>query len=290
MEIKLNDILRLNDEEIKNSKIGLNMEWAGRSHFLDWYESDANDRNVDFTYHSHQGEKTGKKSPNRNFTRVGQKCFGFVRLPENPDKWLLISAGEITSIPDADHIGTCGHRELPEYQGLIGKLIIKYNKGNTFSRYIFNLENRIDDIVVFEILPNIYEPIKFSGYENVHLSFKTLKSILDGTRYSDYRAALMGVKGVYCLTDTKTGKLYIGSAYGKEGILQRWTAYKNSMHGGNKALIKLLSDKSEKYFENYFEYTLLETFPKSTHDHKVIEREQYWKDVFKTREFGYNEN
>lgn len=29
------------------------MGWQGRTHFLDWYESDPNDRNTDFTYHSH---------------------------------------------------------------------------------------------------------------------------------------------------------------------------------------------------------------------------------------------
>ena len=83
------------------------MGWQGRTHFLDWYESDPNDRNTDFTYHSHQGKS-------RNFTSIGQLCFGFVRLQENDDKWLLVSAGKITSIPDADNIGTCGHEELPD--------------------------------------------------------------------------------------------------------------------------------------------------------------------------------
>ena len=290
MEIKLNDILKLNDSDIKNSKIGLNMEWEGRSHFLDWYESDSNNRNVDFTYHSHYGPKSKNNSPKRNFTEKGQKLFGFVRLPEDHDKWLLISAGVITSIPDSDHIGPCGHKEMEEFQGLIGKLIIKYHKGNTFSRYIFNMDSLIEKIVVSEILPNIYEPIKFNGYENVHLPFKTLKAILDGTRYYDYRAALMGVKGVYCLTDTKNGKLYIGAAYGKDGILQRWTEYRKSMHGQNKALVELLNNESDHYFEQYFKYTILEVFPKSTSENKVRERENYWKEVFKTREFGYNCN
>lgn len=290
MEIKLNEILNLSENEIDNSKIGLNMEWKGRSHFLDWYESNPENRNVDFTYHSHQGNNSSKKKASRNFTKVGQLCFGFVRLDDDPDKWLLVSAGEITSIPDSDVIGTCGHKELERYQGLIGRLVIRYHKGNTFSRYIFKLGPLIDKIVVSDILPNIYEPIKFSGYENVHLKFKTLRAILDGTRYSDYRAALKGTKGVYCLTDSKTGKLYIGSATGEDGILQRWSDYRKNMTGGNKGLIDLLNRNDETYFEEYFEYTLIETFPKSISNSKVIEREQYWKDVFKTREFGYNEN
>lgn len=290
MEIKLNDILHLTEKEISNSKIGLNMEWQGRSHFLDWYESDENKRNVDFTYHSHQGENTPKKKASRNFTEIGQWCFGFVRLPEDTDKWLLVSAGEITSIPDTDHIGACGHVEIDKYQCLIGRLVIRYHKGNTYSRYIFNLKPIIQEIEVSDILPNIYEPIKFNGYENVHLKFKTLKAILDGTKYSDYRAALKGAKGVYCLTDCKTGKLYIGSACGEDGILQRWSDYRNNMTGGNKGLIALLQNNDDSYFEKYFEYTLIETFPKNTTDSVVLKREQYWKDVFKTREFGYNKN
>lgn len=290
MAIKLNDILCLSKEQIDNAKIGLNMGYAGRQHFLDWYESDPNNRNVDFTYHARQGEDSENKKAARNFTKIGQMCFGFVRLNESPDKWLLVSAGEITSIPNCSEGETCGHREIEKFQGLIGRLIIDYHKGNTFSRYIFNLSSLIDDIVVSEILPDIYEPIKFSGFENVHLSFKTLKLMLEGTRYADYRAALAGIKGVYCLTDKKTGMLYIGSAYGNEGVLQRWDAYKNTMTGGNKKLIDLLAQNNEKYFEDYFEYTLLEAFPKNTSDQKVLARESYWKEVFKTREFGYNGN
>lgn len=282
-KLKLNDILHLTKKQIENTKIGLNMGWQGRTHFLDWYESDPNDRNTDFTYHSHQGKS-------RNFTSIGQLCFGFVRLQESDDKWLLVSAGKITSIPDADNIGTCGHDELPEYSSLIGRLIIHYHKGNTYSRYIFSAENMIKNIEVAEILPNIYEPIKFSGFENVHLPFKTLKSMIDGVRYADYRAALSGVKGIYCITDTRNGKLYIGSASGKDGILQRWNEYKNSFTGGNVGLKDLLDKNGEEYFIENFTYTLLEIFPKNTQPARIYTRENYWKDVFKTRIFGYNRN
>jgi hypothetical protein len=285
-KIMLNDILHLTEEQIENSKIGLNMGWAGKTHFEDWYESDENNRNVDFTYHSHQGVN-GK---NRNFTHVGQWCFGFVRLNEDMDKWLLVSAGEITSIPDRIYSGPCGHKELKDYQGLIGRMIIKYHKGNTYSRYIFNLSSIINDAEIAEILPNIYEPIKFSGFDNVHVSFKTLKNILEGHKYMDYRAALQGVKGIYCLTDKKEGKLYIGSASGIDGILQRWTNYIDSKTGGNKALIELYEKEKDEYFEENFEFTIIETFNKNTDVHKIIERENYWKDVFKTKENGYNRN
>lgn len=148
----------------------------------------------------------------------------------------------------------------------------------------------IENIDVAEILPNIYEPIKFSGFENVYLPFKTLKSMIDGVRYADYRAALSGVKGIYCITDTRNGKLYIGSASGKDGILQRWNDYKASFTGGNKGLQELLENEGEDYFIENFTYTLLEIFPKNVQPARIYKRESYWKEVFATRIFGYNRN
>ena len=41
-KLKLNDILHLTKNQIENTKIGLNMGWQGRTHLLDWYESDPN--------------------------------------------------------------------------------------------------------------------------------------------------------------------------------------------------------------------------------------------------------
>lgn len=248
-EIKLNSILHLTDEQIENSKIGLNMQWDGKLFFERWYESDENDRDAEFTYTSHYGSK----SKVRNFTKIGQWCFGFVRLKENADTWLLISAGEITKIPEGEGREPCDHKELPQFQGLIGRLIIRVHKGNTFSRYIFNMSSYIEKAVVAEILPNVYEPIKFNGFENVHLPFKTLRYIIDGRKYNDYRAALQGVKGIYCLTDIKEGKCYIGSAYGENGILQRWSNYIDTSTGGNQALIELFESVGESYFEKNFD-------------------------------------
>lgn len=288
--LKLNDILGLTEQEINDSKVSLNMEWNGTTHFSEWYNSDPNNRNVDFAYHSHYGDNSSKKKASRNFTKIGQYCFGFVRLEEDPNKWLLVTAGKITSIPDYNHIGTCGYEEIEKYKGLIGRMVIEHHRGHAYSRYVFNLKDRIENIYVSEILANVYEPIKFTGVENVHLDFKTLKAILEGIKYVDYRAALVGVNGIYCLMDTNTGKAYIGSAYNKNGILQRWAQYKDSMHGGNKELIALLDQNDESYFEKYFEYTLLETLPKNVDDSEVIARENYWKEVFKSRSFGYNDN
>ena len=278
--IKLNDILHLSDAEIENSKIALNMQWAGKSHFSRWDESDPDNRDVSYSYSSRYGKT-------RNFTRIGQMVFGFVQLPTNNKRWLLVTAGRITEIP-AD--GACPHEEMERYQGLLGRLVIELPKGNTFSRYIFNLKKYLSEAIVIEVLASDYQSIKFEGLDRVHLSFHDLSLILNGQKYSDYRNALLSVKGVYCLTDTKTGKLYIGSAYGEQGVAQRWSDYINTKTGGNDGLIELYRSEGETYFEQWFEFTLIEFFGMNAETARIVERENYWKKAFATKTKGYNHN
>ena len=53
---------------------------------------------------------------------------------------------------------------------------------------------------------------------------------------SSWRTALSHWRGVYLIIDQSDGKQYVGSAYGAENILQRWTDYSRTGHGGNKLL------------------------------------------------------
>jgi hypothetical protein len=87
---------------------------------------------------------------------------------------------------------------------------------------------------------------------------------------------LSNVYGVYVIRDTKTDKLYIGSAYGKEGIWQRWEVYvKTNGHGNNKTL-KELVDGNPDYSKN-FAFSLLMIMSKNTPDDQVIAQEQLMK-------------
>ena len=124
----------------------------------------------------------------------------------------------------------------------------------------------------------------------MHLPFHRLSDIFSGKILPTYYEALKKITGVYCLTDTHTGKLYIGSATGEEGVAQRWGNYLDSKHGGNKKLIALYEQKGSVYFETYFTYTLLEYFGLSYDPIKILEREQYWKKCLDTTRNGYNDN
>lgn len=50
------------------------------------------------------------------------------------------------------------------------------------------------------------------------------------------RHALAEWRGVYLIFDEASGKGYVGSAYGRDNILGRWSHYGRSGHGGNSML------------------------------------------------------
>lgn len=107
--------------------------------------------------------------------------------------------------------------------------------------------------------------------------------------YSDYHKALSVVKGIYMIIDGNNGKLYIGSAYGEEGIWGRWTTYTLTCHGNNYELEKLYDQYGEEYFYK-FKYIILQILPMRMSDKEVIEIEAKYKNRFLTREFGLNAN
>lgn len=280
--IKLNDILNLTEKEIKNSKIELNMTiGAGGKPFIErWLtlsEEDKSNGTGDCSYWGWYGNK-------RNFY-PGQFVFSFVQMCY--DEWLFISAAEIISIPDNDRANV---KIIDRFSPLFGRLVIKHKKGQTFARYVFNLKDRIDACEVKEILPCKYSGLKFEGYDKVNLPYRLLSDVFSGKIMPTYHEALAKICGIYCLTDLKTGKLYIGSATGEGGVSQRWQNYLDSKHGDNKKLIELYKKEGKEYFVENFTFTLLEYFSLSYDHDKVIAREQYWKKCFNTISKGYNGN
>lgn len=130
---------------------------------------------------------------------------------------------------------------------------------------------------------------EFAGYENICISFSTLKEIVeDSIVYENWHAALSSVYAIYLITDTKTGKQYIGSAYGKGGLLARWSCYIKTHHGNNQRMIKILDENPEQY--QFFQFSILQILPKTITDDEVIELEGLYKDKLQTRQFGMNEN
>lgn len=284
MDISLLSILNLTSDELKNSKVELNFSNGsnGTESLSTWlrYEdsSKADGTCNDCSFWGWYGNKPNYKP--------GQWGFSFVRMHE-ANEWLFISAAEIIEVPPESRAIV---RILDRFRPLFGRLIIKYEKGNAFARWNFKMEPVCKKAVVKELLPGLYTGRSFEGYDNVHLTYRELQDILDGKIMPGFQNALAKVSGIYCLTDKKNGKLYIGSATGENGIAQRWRSYLDSTHGDNKELIELYNAEGASYFEEYFEFTLLEFFSTSYDKDKVLERESYWKECLDTRRHGYNGN
>ena len=177
-------------------------------------------------------------------------------------------------------------QEVEGLEHLTGRVIVQFNK--TFRASYLRGENFGDQLFVAEIHDTRMTIGDFPGYKSVMLSFRMFKTIVRENNAS-WRTALSNVAGIYLITDTKDGKLYIGSAYGGEGIWQRWIAYVKNGHGGNKELRELLRKEGEEHV-NYFQFALLEICDVNASDEFVISRENYWKQVLRTREFGLNKN
>ena len=92
------------------------------------------------------------------------------------------------------------------------RLVIDGGKGT-----INFCQNGTTEKEVLEIRPSVSE-ISFTSYDRVLLSFETLhKIVYNKAAYKEWEDKLSAVAGVYLITDTKTGKHYVGFASGEQG-------------------------------------------------------------------------
>ena len=170
---------------------------------------------------------------------------------------------------------------------LIGRLKINAKLSRTKA---FKLENVYDKLSVCEVLREPYSGEFFRGYENISQDFSNLEVIYRNER-TDWKTPLENVKGVYVIADKKTGRKYVGSAYGDTGIWSRWSSYMNTGHGWNKELVGLIEGAGMEYARKNFRITLIECWPFKTDDRTIIQRENFWKEALLTRgKHGYNGN
>ena len=129
----------------------------------------------------------------------------------------------------------------------------------------------------------------FTGFENLVKTYDELKEIVDNPEvYDAWYTALSSVYAVYLIVDTETGKQYVGSAYGKDGLWGRWSEYIQTHHGNNKKMKQLICDYPERY--HAFQFSILQILPKTVTDEEVIRIESLWKSKLLSIRFGMNDN
>ena len=98
---------------------------------------------------------------------------------------------------------------------------------------------------------------EFNDYLDFSLTYAELQDLVaHPTAHRDWVSSLSAIAGVYLILAQPTGDLYIGSAYGTNGIWGRWTQYAANGHGGNEMLEKLTSESPE--FPSAFRFSLLQ--------------------------------
>ena len=103
------------------------------------------------------------------------------------------------------------------------------------------------------------------------------------------RRVLLLLVNPYLISDINTGKLYVGSAYGENGIWGRWSDYvKSNGHGNNKTLKELIENENE-YAKN-FTFSILMLLPKTITPNEAIKKEMLYKNKLGTNSFGLNNN
>lgn len=203
-------------------------------------------------------------------------------------KWLFAGVYKILGATSGTNPSYQYQTELlPNQEDIIGRIIVHYKREGRASyiwghKYGKNLE-------IFEIRPERLSIGDFPGYNKVILSYRQLKIIVAQLEPS-WKSALSNVKGIYLISDKSSGKLYVGSATGEDGLWQRWESYAKTGHGGNIELKSLILEKGIEHVDNFI-YTVLEVADFHSTDEFIIKRESHWKDVLLSRKpFGYNSN
>lgn len=284
--IELNKFIKVPD--LNKTKIKFNMN-AGNAEIKAW---DLLFKEDETEWEQINAWKT--KHPNNNLNHADYLLAFAQYYPYGPEYFIFGGLYKIKKIePEVyDEVGY-ELTLMEDYKEYRKRLIVKLKKPigrDLYNRLYKNIQDTLEP-EVYEIAPNT-KLGHFPGYQNVTLSHPQMQQIILRNEPS-WKQALMNVKGVYVITDLSNGKLYIGSASGNtDGIWQRWSDYANieNLTGGNKLLNEIKLDKGKDYIVNNFQYSILEIFDTKTKADTIINRENYWKNVFCTRKYGMNFN
>lgn len=194
----------------------------------------------------------------------------------------FVGVFEVIGLSSNDGVFKYSMVEVEGYEDLKERVIIRWRNGISWHQWIKN------EMEVLEIAPGLHYK-RFTDYFDLILDFKELSEIVE-CQYSDWKQVLSAIKGVYLITDQNTGKLYVGSAYGDDGIWGRWCEYVTTNgHGGNKSL-KDLVESDKEYALKHFQFSILMLLPKTVTADEAIRKEQLFKRKLGTNSFGLNNN
>ncbi len=172
---------------------------------------------------------------------------------------------------------------MPGMDDLLGRVIVHYQRSGRAS-YIWYQPSQAYPIQ--EVRPEPVKMARFPGYGDVVLMHHDLQMIIQN-QPEGWRTALEHTNGIYVITDTHTGRHYVGQAAGGAGIWGRWRDYTETGHGGNVQLKQLIQTHGLAYAQN-FQYAIVETMTMHATTHEIHASEQHWMRVLRTHQHGLN--
>jgi hypothetical protein len=273
--MKLFDLLKLEAETPPANECKIHLAvWNGNEHPLDEFLAG---RFIEWQ----------RWQNNRNFERP--YIISLIKM-DGASRWLFagVHATNGCTYHSAKRVFRYDTNELQSLAGLTGRLIIEFTRSGRQS--YLKAENWAGRLLVKELMARPLEIEAFSGFSQV-LLLKSKLDIIVKQEIESWKAALSSVAGIYLITDTMTGRHYVGSAYGVGGIWARWKVYSETGHGQNKNLKELLCEKGATHSSN-FQFCILETADTNASEEEVLARETHWKDALCSREShgGLNAN
>jgi hypothetical protein len=171
----------------------------------------------------------------------------------------------------------------PGFEALENRVVIDWGPG------ALAWHQKTTNKPVTEIRPRGSGLTVFTDYLDFTLTFRELKSLIDAPdANSEWRARLSSVAGVYLILATGSGKQYVGSAYGVEGIWGRWSKYATTGHGGNVELMRLID--ADPSYPDQFTFSILQILPITTTRDLVLNWEAHYKAKLGSLATGLNAN
>jgi hypothetical protein len=109
----------------------------------------------------------------------------------------------------------------------------------------------------------------FPNWDEVFITHQELQAIIENPEANDdWFQFLSQHHGVYTILDTQSNGLYVGSAYGFQGLWGRWSGYARSGHNDNIGLLNLFRNEfgtvDIQSRASYFRYSINHVFAKGT--------------------------
>ncbi len=253
--------------------------------------SDGKDNPLDL-YRAGEFEEWQRRQNQKSFSR--KYVITLIRLPE-PDKWLFAGVYTVNGDPGEKNYEYDGeffhHYSLVEDEScteMKGKLTVSFKRGTKLRNSYLYGETLLKQMFLHEVRAERLTIADFPGFKFINLSRKELEMIVCH-KVASWQAALSCVSGVYLISDTASGKLYVGKASGKGGLWQRWSDYVAKFHGGNAELEKLIKENGVEYVSN-FRYSVLEIADTHTSEEELCQRDSHWKNILLSRSHGLNAN